>query len=145
MIKRDNMKIIWFLGVLYIITIIVSMGCISSKNDTFTTSKEISPGLITSLQLKEMLKKKDFVLINVHTPYAGEIEGTDYNIPYNEISSRIKEIVPNGAKIVVYCRSGAMSSYAYYELKKIGYENVYDLKEGMNNWKLKGGKLIYKN
>ena len=38
-----------------------------------------------------------------------------------------------------------MSSYAYDELKKMGYENVYDLKGGMNSWKLNGGKLVYKN
>ena len=32
--------------------------------------------------LNAMLKKKDFLFINVHIPYAGEIEKTHFFIPY---------------------------------------------------------------
>jgi phage shock protein E len=32
---------------------------------------------VTSDELHIMLKEKDFVLVNVHIPFAGNIEGTD--------------------------------------------------------------------
>ena len=44
-----------------------------------------NPTTITVDELKTMLQSKDFVLINVHIPYEGEIPGTDVHIPYNEM------------------------------------------------------------
>ena len=38
--------------------------------------------------LSSMFKNKDFVFINVHTPYEGEIGRTDLFINYDEIPNR---------------------------------------------------------
>lgn len=40
-------------------------------------------GLLEAVQLKKQLDHKDFVLINTHVPYEGEITGTDLFIPYD--------------------------------------------------------------
>jgi hypothetical protein len=44
--------------------------------------------------LAQMLGNKDFVLINVHIPYEGEIAQTDLFIPFDEIAARISELPP---------------------------------------------------
>lgn len=85
-------------------------------------------GSYTSVQppaLADMLKAKDFRLVNVHTPYMGEITGTDLWLPYDQIEQRLGELpADKTAKILVYCRSGAMSAIAAQTLLKLGYTNV---------------------
>ncbi len=42
---------------------------------------------ITPNSLNNVLAKKDFTMINVHTPYEGEIAHTDAFIPYDEMKA----------------------------------------------------------
>ncbi len=99
---------------------------------------------ITSDQLYEMLKSKDFYFVNVHIPYAGEIEGTDAFIPYDEIAQNLDKLpADKNAKIVLYCQSGRMSEIAAQELSDLGYTNVYNHLLGMHDWQSKG--YILKN
>jgi len=100
---------------------------------------------IVSEQLWTMLQKKDFVLINVHIPYEGEVPQTDLFIPYNDIDRNLDKLPKDKAtKIVLYCRSGRMSAIAAETLVKLGYTNVWNLKEGMNEWLQKGYPLLNK-
>ena len=46
------------------------------------------------------------------------------------------------AKIVVYCRSGAMSSDAAQTLTRLGYTNIWDVDGGMMAWEKEGYQLI---
>ncbi|GEM_PF-1430277 len=99
--------------------------------------------LISVSQLKQMLSEKDFVLVNVHIPYEGEIAGTDYNIDYRNIDEFEKRFAKD-EKIVIYCRSGAMSANAFKKLKERGFTNVYDVQGGMIAWQQIGEKLVFK-
>ncbi len=95
-------------------------------------------------QFVEMLKKKDFVLIDVHIPYEGEIPGTDLFIPYNAID-QYKEKLPRqkDAKIVVYCKTGPMGTIAAEKLVSMGYTNVFNFQGGMRAWERSGRQLLF--
>jgi rhodanese-related sulfurtransferase len=87
------------------------------------------------------VEDKDFLLVNVHIPYDGEIKGTDLNIPYNQIN-RIVEAIPDlNSRIVLYCRSGSMSASASKELASRGYVNITELVGGYNAWQRAGGPM----
>ena len=97
---------------------------------------------VTPTELSTMLESKDFVLVNVHIPFAGNIPGTDVAIPYNEIEPNLSQLpADKTAKIVLYCSSGRMSESAAEELVSMGYTNVWNLKGGMVDWKQAGFEL----
>ena len=97
---------------------------------------------LTAKQLKEMLASKDFTLVNVHIPYDGEIAQTDLFIPYNEIAGQLGKLPDKSARIVVYCRSGPMSTLAAQALVAAGYANVMELDGGMSAWEAAGYELL---
>ena len=98
---------------------------------------------ISAQALKLMLIRKNFTLINVHTPYAGEIPNTDSFIAFDQIVANSENLPKDkNTPIVLYCETGRMSSQALATLKKLGYTNVKQLTGGMEAWKKAGGKLL---
>jgi rhodanese-related sulfurtransferase len=97
---------------------------------------------VTAEQLAEMLKNKDFVLVNTHIPYEGEIPQTDLFVSFDEIADHLDELPGKGEKIVLYCRSGSMSTTAAETLVSLGYTNVFEVDGGMRAWEAAGYELI---
>jgi rhodanese-related sulfurtransferase len=105
------------------------------------TYRDISPA-----QLAEMLTSKDFIFVNTHIPYEGEIEPTDAFIAFEENGPQRVGDYPEdkNARIVLYCRSGRMSTIVAIELVKAGYTDVWNLEGGMMAWEQAGYELIHK-
>lgn len=100
---------------------------------------------VSPARLKAMLLTKDFTLVNVHVPYAGEIEPTDLFIPYDQVEDRLGELpASKDAGIVLYCRTGRMSTIAANALVGLGYTNVRELDGGFDTWKAAGYPLADK-
>ncbi len=98
---------------------------------------------ITPKELQAMLGRKDFTFVNVHIPYEGDIAQTDASIPYNEIDRNLGKLpADKNARIVLYCRSGRMSTEAARVLVKQGYTNVFQLAGGMVAWENAGYPLV---
>jgi len=111
------------------------------------TGEEVSlPGgsyqNVSADELNTMLKNKDFVFVNVHIPFAGNVADTDLSIPYDQIEQNLSQLPSdNNAKIVLYCRSGRMSASAAEKLVSLGYTNIWNLNGGMVDWEQAGFEI----
>ena len=106
--------------------------------DGWTALKRLSPA-----EVSDLLAASDPIVINVHTPYAGDIPGTDTSIPYSNVDA-IEAYLNHDhcADVVLICLSGGMSQSAGNELVKRGYLRVRDLAGGMMAWEAAGYPLL---
>jgi rhodanese-related sulfurtransferase len=96
---------------------------------------------ISVTDLQNMLGYKDFTLVNVHIPFEGNLPKTDLSIPYDQIAQNLDQLPAKDAKIVLYCRSGRMSTIAAETLVGLGYTNIWQLAGGMVAWEQAGGTI----
>lgn len=131
-----------------LIVAIALAACANQPAVTAATKIDVAGGSYTNVspaQFKPMLAAKNFVFINVHIPYAGELEKTDAFIPYDQVEQNLSKFPANkNAKIVLYCQSGRMSAIAAETLIKRGYTDVWNLDGGMSAWESAGFALIRK-
>jgi rhodanese-related sulfurtransferase len=132
---------------LLLATIFSLTACQSQPVEISGETVNVGGGAYTNVDAQElnaMLKNKDFVFINVHIPFAGNIAGTDLSIPYDQITdpANLAQLpADKNAQIVLYCRSGRMSAIAAEELVSLGYTNIWNLTEGMVAWEAAGYEI----
>lgn len=117
------------------------IGCTNTELQGKGTSDLVTYKNMTTDELNEQLKSKDFTLIDVHIPEQKHINGTDAFIPYDDIENQLDKLPQDkDAKIVLYCRTGRMSEIAAQKLTERGYKNVYNVVGGIMEWVKKGYK-----
>ncbi len=141
----------WIIGGLVVAAVAVGLaftmasggGSTGSSEGTLVQANGGTWTNITPDTLAAKLERKDFTLLNVKTPYIGEIAGTDLYIPYTDLAAHASELpADRTAPIVVYCRSGAESAIASQALLDLGYTNIENLDGGMNAWTASGRRLV---
>jgi rhodanese-related sulfurtransferase len=104
----------------------------------WTTLKHLSPA-----EVADLIATSNPIVINVHTPYAGDIPGTDTSIPFDHVNDIDTYLHGDKcANVVLICWSGGMSQSAGNALINLGYLRVSDLDGGMNAWQKAGYPLL---
>lgn len=136
-------KRIYLLGTLAILILLVAfIVAVNSRNSGTSPTGEYRTLSIAELATIMEDEGETYTVINVHIPYAGEIEGTDANIAYNDLDALTEALLDKDAPIILYCRSGSMSQQATESLLSAGYTQVYDVPGGMNAWQSSGRQLV---
>ena len=100
-----------------------------------------TPGAVREITASELKRRLDagdaLTLIDVREPYEWDIANLDaYGaklIPLGDITDRADEI-DRSREIIVYCRSGKRSESAVRHLQGQGFENIWNLRGGINSW-----------
>ncbi len=94
------------------------------------------PYRVVSVQeLQTMLEDKDFTMINVHSPWEGDIPETDLRLAYDQIEQNLDQLpTEKDAKIAVYCLTSGMAKKAVATLLSQGYTNIWMLEGGTTAW-----------
>ena len=90
---------------------------------------------ITYKKLVELMNKnKNAILVDVRSKQEFEEEHLDgaINIPLYDLEQYIEKLPDKQCMTIIYCRSGHRSRQAKEKLEKIGYEKVYNLKNGLD-------------
>jgi rhodanese-related sulfurtransferase len=95
----------------------------------------------TTLEATQMINRQDAPVIDVRedAEFAkGHIVGARH-IPLAQLEARAKELQKYKSKpVIVCCETGNRSSAAMATLKKLGFENVYNLSGGYAGWQQAG-------
>ena len=91
---------------------------------------------INKYELEKMVSK-GAILIDVRSPQEyeeGHLEGAVLIPEYELVSRCRKELKNRDAIYIVYCSTGTRSKKVQKELEKLGYINVYNLYNGIQNY-----------
>ena len=81
-------------------------GAQDTARDTAGSYTRVSPE-----ELSGALQGGDLLLVDTHVPFAGDIPGTDFSVPYAQIEESLERLpADKGIRIALYCRSGSMSA-----------------------------------
>lgn len=118
-------------------------GSSSSAPATSSSSTSAPSRLLAPDAFAAEVSGGDRVVVNVHTPDEGSIDGTDASIPFDQVADRAGELpADRDAPLAVYCRSGSMSAEASVTLARLGYTDVVELDGGMKAWAAAGRPLV---
>ncbi len=93
--------------------------------------------LIAPQQATELINREDAVVVDVRpmSDYSSGHIINAINIPMNGFNNQLNLLEKHkGKPVIVTCRSGAQSSAAARQLKKAGFEKVFNLKGGILAW-----------
>lgn len=105
--------------------------------------------IVTPGQVRSWQEGGDpFVLVDARdrVQYGREHLPDAINIPYIDIRAG-GQLPSRDSRIVLYCSDSEcpISQYAYRALERIGFTNLYDMREGLQGWKAQGYPTVIGN
>ena len=106
--------------------------------------KQNNSTLLSSEEMKELMLLDSVQLIDVRSLEAfreGHLKGAQNLVYDDDFIDKIKKL-DKSKPVAVYCRTGRRSEKCSKILKKAGFEQIYQLKDGLSQWKYKDELII---
>lgn len=111
----------------------------------FDVSAQTAVQDVDALQFRKFVLSGNGTIVDVRTPQEfsrGHIEGaTSINVADKSFVSKIN-LLQKDKPVYVYCLTGSRSHAAANYMAKIGFKEVYDLKNGVMAWRRNGFPLV---
>ncbi len=102
---------------------------------------------VTPAQSTQMINRDDALILDVreNNEYSEGHILNSLHIPLSSLKTRMKDIEKHKSKkVIIACRSGHRSSQACANLKKQGFEQVFNLSGGVMAWESANLPLVKK-
>ena len=90
---------------------------------------------VTELQQRLKESSNNFVLVDVREPW--ELEVCSFpdalEIPMGQVPARVDEINPD-QDVIIVCHHGIRSQRVAYYLQNVGFENLFNVRGGIDAW-----------
>ena len=115
----------------------------TTEETTGNNSQSSNPETITIDEFADIIENRadEYLILNVHIPFAGEVANTDGHVAFNDLDALTNAIPDKNTPVILYCRSGNMSDTASHQLRELGYTHIIDVPGGMNAWQASGRVL----
>ncbi len=126
---------------LALLLVIGIVSCGNSQTQEKEGAKAIAKNIDTNEFESMMSSKKDVVVLDVRTPEevaAGVISGSTHLDIYAPNFKSTLEGMDKTKPVMVYCAVGGRSGQAMKMMKKMGFEEVYNLSGGIRAWQSEG-------
>lgn len=111
--------------------------------DGTTVGVNAAARLVDAAAFEQEVQDGERFVLNVHTPDEGSIAGTSAAIPFDRLEERAAELpASRDTPLAVYCRTGTMSRTAVQDLADMGYDDIVELRGGMEAWAESGRTLL---
>jgi len=128
-----------------IIVIIIAIVGILAIWKLFLSVKVPAEAQLSPEEFEKKSKERGVVIIDVRTAAefsSGKIKGAkNISYPGGGFKSSVDKMDRNSTYLV-YCLSGSRSAGALNQMKTMGFNSVYHLNHGINNWRSSGKSLV---
>ena len=97
--------------------------------------RQDEPWEITWEEAEQKKKEADAILVDVRSiqEYEEQHENGAICIPHYEMQAKAEKMLKQKNRLIIlYCQTGTRSKKAYNVLEKLGYTNVFHIKDGLN-------------
>lgn len=122
---------------------LIALAFVSGAMLIWPTVRRASAGgaSVDTMQATQLINREDALVVDVREPAEfakGRVLGAR-NIPLAELGKRAADLQKNKAKpLIVVCQTGNRSLGAMAELRKQGFEKVFNLAGGYSAWQQAG-------
>jgi rhodanese-related sulfurtransferase len=109
--------------------------------DMDMNSETMTHRLVDPDEFEVAVDQPNTVVINVHQPSDGEIEGTDLFMRFDDIDPAPLPF-DHATVLAIYGKSNTMSAEAAVKLAALGYTNIVELDGGIDAWQASGRPVV---
>lgn len=144
--RHAGIRVAWLLAPLLAAGLVACGGDEAAAPDEASAEGTDAPAVLLEPDpFEARVRNPEALVVNVHVPYEGEIDGTDAFVHFERIAGHERLPADKDSEIILYCRTGRMSLDAAETLREEGYTNLYDLEGGMVAWEKSGRQLIQRS
>lgn len=129
-----------FIGIAVFITLTSSIRYSTIITDINNPQKSITLGVfedVSAIEFKKLIETNEYILVDVRTVneykqahIKGSVNIDWYNRTFEVEIQKLDKTKP----ILIYCRSGNRTSKTKFAMLGMGFQKVYNLKHGVNDW-----------